>query len=245
MQHPSVKRLFTEQAEYYAKKDTSSASSPIIDLILAQISKRRSKYPLKIGEFGGGAGLLLAEIEKRTKAKKELYNIELVRDYQKYQVSKKIKFVNNSVLDSQLPDGFFDIVIIRDVLHHLIGKDLTETRANQKRALAEIKRVLKPAGLLYIEELTNQSPFKIWMMYFLSRLNSKMSLRIRFLQISPHTIILFLTKKNLQTLVKKVFGLKSILKEIYLPRRHQWKSNLVHLGANHGKVVLIVKNPRV
>ncbi|MCB1756179.1 MAG: class I SAM-dependent methyltransferase [Gammaproteobacteria bacterium] len=46
----------------------------------------------------------------------------------------------------------YDFIIMKTVLHHFIGEGETETRANQLAALEKARRLLKPDGLLLIEE---------------------------------------------------------------------------------------------
>ncbi|MDO6459748.1 class I SAM-dependent methyltransferase [Granulosicoccaceae sp. 1_MG-2023] len=46
----------------------------------------------------------------------------------------------------------FDFIIMKTVLHHFIGEGEQETRANQKAGLAKARRLLKPDGVLIVEE---------------------------------------------------------------------------------------------
>ncbi|MFA6492583.1 MAG: methyltransferase domain-containing protein [Patescibacteria group bacterium] len=240
MQHPTVEKLFKEQAKYYSRIDQSAANSPIISLLVKWAEKKNPKNLLKICEFGGGGGLLLSEIKKLAKFKVELSNIELINAYKKYQVSSDIKFYQGSILSSKFPDQSFDCLIIRDVLHHLIGENFSKTRKNQETALKELKRLVRPGGAIFIEELVNQSGFASKIIYLLSKLNSKIGVRIQRLEITPNTVVCFLSPKILKNLINSIFGSKKILKEVYLPAKH-WQARVVHLGCGSGKLVLMIK----
>jgi len=239
MQDPSVAKLFREQLDYYARDDQSAAVSPIIPLFLAWFGKNPSKK-LKIAEFGGAAGQLLAQIG-RTFPKSELTNIELIAGFRNRQILKKINFVQGSILDSKFKDKSFDCLIIRDVLHHLVGKNYQESRNNQKKALQELWRLLKPGGVIFIEELVNRSAIAGRLIYWLSRANSKIGLRFRTFQVSPHTILAFLTPRALLNLAGEVFGKKSLKKVNFIEFNKQWQYRLAHLGASSGKMIITVE----
>jgi len=239
VQDPSVNKLFREQLKYYSRRDQSAAVSPIIPLFLAWFGKNSSKK-LKIAEFGGAAGQLLAQIG-RTFPKSELTNIELIGGFRNRQILKKINFVQGSILDSKFKDKSFDCLIIRDVLHHLVGKNYQESRNNQKKALHELWRLIRPGGAIFIEELVNESSLRCRLIYLFSRLNSKLGFRSKPLQITPNTILAFRSPENLKNLARKIFGGKNIIGEFYQRNSSNWKVKLAHFGGNSGKLLIVVE----
>jgi ubiquinone/menaquinone biosynthesis C-methylase UbiE/uncharacterized membrane protein YbhN (UPF0104 family) len=71
-----------------------------------------------------------------------------------------------SVLNIPAPDGSFDFLYIINVLHHLGSID------EQRRAFAELLRVLKPGGLLFVHEInTRNILFRFYMGYVFPSLN--------------------------------------------------------------------------
>ena len=235
----SVKKLFKEQAEYYSIDSSTSKSSPLVKLFL-EWTKKFPKKQIKVCEFGGAAGQLLTEIERVSPIKIELYNVEIVKDYCDRQVSKKIKFFEGSILNPPFDDKFFDCLIIRDVLHHLVGRNLKETAANQERALLELKRLIRPGGIILIEELVTESKFASRIIYALSKINSKLGIKSRSLDISPNMIASFLTEKGLQNIIPAVFSNTSINID-RIPWNQELKSRLMHLGAKNWKMILAIK----
>ena len=243
MQHPSVKKLFCEQVELYSREDQSALFSPVISLFINWLKKNKSIKTLKICEFGGGGGLLLSRLAKFS-PKAELTNVELVGEYRKYQTLPEIRFICGSILDSRFPDRSFDILIIRDVLHHLIGENFSQTRKNQKQALFELKRLLKPGGEIIIEELVNQSKIAGRLIYGLSKMNSYLGIRSNYFQINPNTIVAFFTSKELLKLAGEVFGKKNISRAIFRPSFYGLRFRFVHLGSSSGKQLLVIEKPK-
>jgi ubiquinone/menaquinone biosynthesis C-methylase UbiE/uncharacterized membrane protein YbhN (UPF0104 family) len=71
-----------------------------------------------------------------------------------------------SVLDIPAPDETFDFVYIINVLHHLSSVD------EQRRAMSELLRVIKPGGLLMVHEInTRNLLFRFYMGYVFPSLN--------------------------------------------------------------------------
>ncbi len=71
-----------------------------------------------------------------------------------------------SALDIPSADCAYDFVYIINVLHHLPSID------EQRRALAEMARVLRPGGLLFVHEINTRNPlFGFYMGYVFPTLN--------------------------------------------------------------------------
>ncbi len=245
MQDPSVAKLFEEQLDYYAKKDQSAATSPIIPLFLAWARKKSAKgrsasggKKIKIAEFGGAAGQLLAQIH-HSFPQSELTNIELIASYRNRQILKKINFVHGSILDSKLADKSFDCLIIRDILHHLIGKNYQETLNNQEKALKELWRPLKPDGAIFIEELVDESSLGSKLIYYLSKINARIGLRIKSLEVTPNSIVFFLTPKKLESMIKNICSNNIKIKKYH--RDYDWRQRIAHLGSSSGKMTIVIE----
>lgn len=237
MQDPTVEKLFNEQIEHYSKSKTAGAS-PLIGLFSEWLKTAKPQKMLEIGEFGGAAGQLLAALDRHY-PRTNLTNIEIIAGYKKNQVLKKIKFINGSVLNSGLPNQTFDIILMRDVLHHLIGKNSCETHLNQRKAIKELKRLLRPGGIILIEELTNQSAIICRLIYHLSRLNSKLGLRAPKWEISPNTIVFPLTPQELTNLLQKEFKIQK--QSILYKKPRPWRSWFTHLFSPYGKFIVLAE----
>ena len=130
---------------------------------------------------------------------------------------------------------------MRNVLHHLTGKNLKETVENQRRALVELKRLVRPGGAIFIEELTNPSAAACALIYFLTKLNSKIRLRFLSFYVNPNAIIYFFTPGKLSKLSSEVFGEKNIL----IRKIDRVKGNLIrkilHLGNETDMATFVFK----
>lgn len=237
MQDPSVKRLFKEQLGHYAHKDQYK-SSPLAPRILAWLKNTRTSKKLDICEFGGGAGQLLGQIRKSYPNYKYT-NVEIISDYKQFSASKEIKFVLGSVLHSDFCEGAFDVILMRDVLHHLVGSNHKETLSNQILALKELKRLVRRGGVIFIEEFINESESSSKLIYYLTKLNSRIGIRIPYLFVSPHAIVSFLSTKKLISLCNDVFGKGNIRTEIE-HQKNIWYISFLHLFGELNKAILTI-----
>ncbi len=239
MLDPKVKELFIEQAGYYSLSGCSVGDSPL-SKSFSLWQKNKKENELKIADFGGAGGQLLDVLAKKSNKKLKLYDVELVESYKKHLANQKIVFVNKSILNAGFKNDYFDCIIIRDVLHHLIGFNLSDTQKNQERALSELKRMIRPGGLILIEELVTTSIFSSRIIYALSKINSKIGFKNKFLLISPNTIVSFLTVDELNRLTKKVFDCQQIRID-KIPWNRELSSRLLHLGAKNWKMIISIK----
>lgn len=237
MQHVSVEKLFKEQIKHYSKKGQYE-KSPLSQLVLKRLHSKEFRKTVTICEFGGGAGELLNEIQKIF-PKVILTNVEIVNDYKRYLVSKKIKFILGSVLNSKFKNNSFDLIIMRDVLHHLVGRNYKETLQNQTLALKELKRLVRPGGVIFIEELINESEIAARIIYYLSWFNTKIGVHIPSLFISKNVIVAYLSSNKLLNVCDQVFGRKNIEKQ-ELGVEVKWYFTLLHFLGGLKKITITI-----
>jgi len=236
---PKVKELFIEQAGYYSLSGCSVGDSPLLKLF-SLWQKNKKENELKIADFGGAGGQLLDVLAKKSNKGLKLYDVELVGSYKKHLANQDIVFVNKSILNAGFKNKYFDCIIIRDVLHHLIGFNLLDTQKNQERALLELKRMIRPGGLILIEELVTSSKISSRIIYALSKLNSKIGFKNKLLLISSNTVVSFLTVNDLNRLIEKVFDGQQIRTD-KIPWNRELSSRLMHLGAKNWKMILAIR----
>lgn len=119
-------------------------------LFLAE-EKLRSKDWLKVADFGCGEGNLLELIEKGFKNVKT-YGIDAEPNVLELTKTLRAEIKVVDIRESGFVNEFFDIVFCLDTLEHF--EDL-------KKPAMEIKRVLKPDGMLIVSLPTESMFYKV------------------------------------------------------------------------------------
>ena len=240
-----VTQQFDEQAAQYAQE--WARNSKIVPFLLSWLEARDASFsgqsPARICEFGGGGGMLLTSIHERFGDKAKLYNAELVAGYRDYQTSDAIQFVQTSMLCPSFNDNTFEVVFARHVLHHLIGKTLSQARVNQQHAIDQLLRITKPGGVLLLEEQVNQSQLAAEIIYHLSRLASRMKLRIEAFEVTPYTVIAYLTREQLIALCQQALPRTHWIADEYLRRDMDLRWKVTLLMSNNGDAFIAMQKP--
>jgi ubiquinone/menaquinone biosynthesis C-methylase UbiE len=134
-----------------------SAALPLWRNVILQ---KEIKNPV-VMEIGGrrcGMSLFLAKEFGFSVLCTDLENPEIVAYpfHEKHNVTHKIKYASVNCLDIPHSDDTFDFIIFKSILGAL------QTSDNQKRAISEMKRVLKPGGVLLFAENIRGSVFHVW-----------------------------------------------------------------------------------
>lgn len=241
-----VTRQFKDQLGLYTKIRAEGESKilPMLEKYIDEhLEQEKGSKPalVSVCEFGGGGGFMLAQIHQFLGDKVKLINAELVDDYRGEQAIPEIQFHNTSILKSEFEDSSFDVVIIRNVLHHLVGDTFTASRKNQELAFRELVRVLKPSGVALIQEQTIPSYFSCWLIYYLSLLASKLKFNIPFFQITPNTVVGYVHPHQVVSMAEKSVKNKALVSKEYIPRSVSLRWKLTLLLRKTGDLYLSIR----
>jgi 2-polyprenyl-3-methyl-5-hydroxy-6-metoxy-1,4-benzoquinol methylase len=119
---------------------------PIFKKYAKSIGVNLNKMVILDGGCGSGYGLKRIYKSFRPKA---LYGIDILpREVQLAQHQKiPAKVFTRNLVDTKFPSKKFDAVFIFTVLHHI---------PEWRQALKEISRILKPNGILFVDELNRK-----------------------------------------------------------------------------------------
>lgn len=134
-------------------KITGGSSDDFAAYKIAEILKIEGNKNYTILDFGCGDGISSVFFSK-SMPKSEIHGIDISEESVKVATSRNLPKATFKPFDGHhIPyiDGFFDIVLVACVFHH-IEFSLHQAVVN------EIKRVLKPAGRLYIFEHNPKNP---------------------------------------------------------------------------------------
>mgnify|MGYP003879618849 CR=1 FL=1 len=131
----------------------------------------------RILDLGCGGGLDLLALYEMTEGRAELYGVdmtdkalELAERRTKTLGTEGIRLLKGDITSLPFEDGFFDMVTVAWVLHHVLEGELD-------RIFDEIKRVLRPGGMFLMLEPC-EPPFteEQWLWLELMNLQSKVEL---------------------------------------------------------------------
>jgi SAM-dependent methyltransferase len=244
-----VTKQFESQLAHYTSEKRGAYTSPIVSYLAetcATDPALRSSGAIRICEFGGADGLLLAAIRESIGGNLELVNAELVEAFEARQAHPSVRFVPTSILDPAFPDSAFDVVIARHVLHHLVAESFSGTRANQARALVELARITRPGGLVLLEEHVNPSAWSCRLLYEASRVATLIGLRIPTFEVTPYTVVAFLTSSELTALAAGCPGeaLEPVAEGFLpVPMPIQWRLTGLRRGSGNLFLACRVRTP--
>ncbi|MCI0416655.1 class I SAM-dependent methyltransferase [bacterium] len=165
-------------------------------------------------DIGGASGMLLSELLKRSKVDFQANLFEVDNFYKDRIKDKRINFVKGSILGKDGAETY-DIVLARQILHHLIGGNFERTRRNQTKAIQNLWKLVKPQGHLILEEETNNNKFAGRVIFYGSKLAKLMGLKIKSLEVG-RVVVRFMAEKEI---MQEIQGLqKSTIKHQYFDK---------------------------
>lgn len=183
---------FPPLSTWYAKKRSKDAK-----LRLNGIERYSSIEIKKFLDVGCGEGFTITEAEKKGW---DTYGLDITDHRIKGAKKDSIKFINSDLLGAKLESDFFDAVYLDSVLEHVL---------NPLEYLNEIKRILRPGGILYIGVPNEDSLFNEFRKLYFRIISSNISEKIKPFQ-TPYHVIGF-NKESLLFIISKVeFKVKKI-----------------------------------
>lgn len=85
---------------------------------------------------------------------KKIIALDLFLDENQPSEYPNVKFKKGSALNIPFENNKFDMVLMQNLLHHIVGKSVSESKRLLSKVLTESYRVLKPEGKLLIIEST-------------------------------------------------------------------------------------------
>lgn len=156
-------------------------------------------------EVGCASGAFLRYLETSTLHISEAVGVE--PDAESLSHARTGSVVCGSALDLPFPDVSFDYVILVSVLHHVVGKTLSECRRNWNRVVLEAERVCRPSGHIIITEglAVKNRPFQRFVFFVTSAL-AKCGIGLGQIHLEKGEVLAFLTPRDLSHLDDVVKG---------------------------------------
>jgi len=157
-------------------------------------------------DIGGASGMLLSELLKRSSANFKAHLFEIDDFYKTRIKDSRINFIKGSILNID-ETNHFDIVLARQMLHHLIGSGFNQTKINQIKALENLWKLVKPEGHLIIEEEVNNNELASKIIFYGSKFAKILRLKIKSLEIG-RVIVCFMAQQELMKTIQTLKGAK-------------------------------------
>lgn len=211
----SLTSKFLNSEKYY-KKNKNTVDHFFASIFEMVYNPIPPCYSGKVLDVGCGSGISLYNLKKRGW---DVYGLDLSEKAVRF-VQEELGLKNifaGTLEDKKYPENFFDVVLLTHVIEHL---------PNPKKTLSEVKRILRPGGLLLITTPN------------FACLNAKLFRKYWFPLETPRHLYLF-TPKTLQNLFGLVGGL-SVIKVRHSLSSYSLGKSLVYLLGNNDKVNQII-----
>lgn len=193
-------------------------------------------------DIGGASGIMLSELLRRSATNFNAHLLEIDDFYKNRIQDSRINFIKGSILRIDRTEEF-DIVLARQVLHHLIGSGLKQTKKNQIKALQNLWKLVKPEGYLIIEEEVNNNRLSAQIIFYGSKLAKILRWKIKSLEIG-RVIVCFMAQKELIELVQAL-GNANIRDQQFDEWRFEGLMKATNLMNNVGLLFLAIQKSAI
>lgn len=148
----AVRKLADNQLQTFSHRDYIPDS--LFDGIVQMVGENFKDGDFSFLDAGGGPGLFTDRLLERFPKSRGavLDNSELLLSENTSNERKLLVLASATDMSAELVDRRFDIIFFNLSLHHFIGKTYSETRRNQRNALAQAVSLLAPAGRVVVTE---------------------------------------------------------------------------------------------
>ncbi|MFH8038995.1 MAG: class I SAM-dependent methyltransferase [Candidatus Aenigmatarchaeota archaeon] len=217
-------KIISHFSKYWLKRENKLKFFDRKDYKLLQfienIKRIEGNKKLEILDVGCGTGNTLENINKYFPGN-NLYGIDITAsliDYAKKLRSPNIRFEVGSVLNIPFKECKFDVLLLENVLHHIVGPTRNISKQLMKDAIKECIRVLKKPGYILIDECLVRSRFDSYILFYLTQIYSKinfLNIEISSLEICEEIIVSFLTQAEFIEILESS-GFITLYKEVRL-----------------------------
>jgi len=154
---------------------------------------------------------------------------------------RKTKVLNFVVADTLHPpfrENIFDLVIMVNFLHHLVGKTGSKSKRNIEDLLCFTQRLIKGGGILFLDEMAISHKAGRSLLFWLSRLIATLRIYVVFLGIHGQ-VVFFMTSNELKESILDT-GLK-IIKIKSLPSKQKFLFRMFFPNGYHFQVRTVAK----
>lgn len=143
--------IFDKYADFYGNVKPQSYDYYFIDFI-----KKTKKQGSNLLDIGGGSGTF-AQLVNDNCLDIDVHVVDPSKKLLDRINDERIKKIYGNLPDQIFLDSDFDYVHVKEVLHHIVGSSIDETKELLRESLFTMKDFLKEDGFLLIHELFYES----------------------------------------------------------------------------------------
>lgn len=113
----------------------------------------------RVLDIGCGGGEMLEYAEYATERGRYV-GVDISRNMLSFSSTAAVHYLQASATDLPFTAGSFDIVVLSDVLHHLVGPTRKKSKQKAKSVLADCKRLLDEGGKIVLKEQYHEGPIR-------------------------------------------------------------------------------------
>jgi len=195
-------------------------------------------------DIGSGAGIFLKYVSGRYGAH-NIVGIDISEGMLAQSLLDKpfqADLAQGSVLDLPVRERRFDLVFMEEVLHHLVSKSPADSKKLARRAIGNIKRIIRPGGAFILREEYYESwlapTLSSTLIMLLLSLFNALSIKLPHKEAHIGLRVSFYTRDEIQAMLEEAGG------KILEARDLKWTKTLGERAAlvkNMGKMYYLIK----
>lgn len=197
----NIEKFFNEYSSFYDSVKPSTYDYIFIDFL-------KSQKKIHLLDVGGGSGVFACLVKKEY-PKSDVVIIDPSTDLLNKIPNSEIKKIQGSLPD-QLnihDDSKFNIIHIKEVLHHITNKSINESQLCVIKSLNELKNHSEHEGYLLIHEIYYESPLYSTLsrtiIFYLLRLQNQLHIKWPSKEFLSGLQVCFYTRREIKDIVNK------------------------------------------